>query len=291
MFKTKTPKEATTTSATIVEINTPTVTGKADTDGSHHGDSSFSIDDNKSLFEGLDDETKNLLFLEMTTMHYDWLKVLKPELTKPYFLKVKRTYLKQELLDKKVIYPPAKDIYSWTNYTLPSNVKVVILGQDPYHGPNQAHGLCFSVAKGVPPPPSLVNIYKTLLKEYPDFRKPTHGYLENWAKEGVLMLNASLTVRRGEAGSHSSQGWEPFTDAVINYLNEKKSNIVFLLWGAHAQKKGAKINKTKHLVLKSVHPSPLSAHRGFFDNQHFIKTNEFLESRGRTPINWNCLAD
>ncbi|KAI8086312.1 uracil-DNA glycosylase-like protein [Halteromyces radiatus] len=242
------------------------------------------------LFDGLDDETKNLLHLEMTTMHQEWLKVLRPELTKPYFIKLKK-YLKQELLNKQVIYPPAKDIYSWSNYTPPSNIKVVIIGQDPYHGPKQAHGLCFSVAKGVPTPPSLVNIYKALINDYPNFKKPDHGYLENWAKQGVLMLNTSLTVRRAAAASHSNQGWEPFTDAVIDYLNEKKSNIVFLLWGSHAQKKGAKINKSKHLVLKSVHPSPLSAHRGFFDCQHFVKANNFLESRGRTPINWDCLED
>ncbi|KAI8336281.1 uracil-DNA glycosylase-like protein [Chlamydoabsidia padenii] len=281
MFK---PKE--TTTATVTEKTTTVDKENANNDT----DSSSSLDLAKSLFEDVDDETKNLLHLEITTMHYDWLRVLKPELTKAYFIKLKK-YLKQELLDKQVIYPPAKDIYSWSNYTPPSNVKVVIIGQDPYHGPNQAHGLCFSVVKGVPPPPSLVNIYKALMKDYPDFKKPNHGYLVNWAKQGVLMLNTSLTVRRGMAASHSNQGWEPFTDAVINYLNEKKSNLVFMLWGSHAQKKGAKINKSKHLVLKSVHPSPLSAHRGFYDCQHFIKANEFLESKGRPSINWNCLDD
>ncbi|SAM09056.1 hypothetical protein [Absidia glauca] len=290
MFKSVPPKETTTATATK---QTPTLETPVDAEQQkidNDAKSIVAIDRAKALFEQLDDETKNLLHLEMTTMQYDWLRVLQPELTKPYFIKLKK-YLKRELLDKQVIYPPAKDIYSWSNYTPPSNIKVVIIGQDPYHGPNQAHGLCFSVAKGVPAPPSLVNIYKALVKDYPDFVRPKHGYLENWAKQGVLMLNTSLTVRRATAGSHSNQGWEPFTDAIINYLNEKKSNLVFMLWGAHAQKKGAKINSSKHLVLKSVHPSPLSAHRGFYDCQHFVKANDYLESRGRASVNWNCLDE
>ncbi|KAI8077321.1 uracil-DNA glycosylase-like protein [Gilbertella persicaria] len=245
--------------------------------------------DPKALFKGVDQETLELLDLEINTMNYGWLKVLAPELVKPYFLKLKR-YLKAELDAKKTIFPPLNQIYSWSNYTPPQKVEVVILGQDPYHNFNQAHGLCFSVVKGVRVPPSLVNMYKALKNDYPDFQTPPHGYLENWAKQGVLMLNTSLSVEAHKAGSHANQGWEQFTDAIIKYLNERKSNLVFMLWGSPAQKKGARINSTKHLVLKSVHPSPLSAHRGFFECGHFKKANEYLESHGKEVINWNSLV-
>lgn len=244
--------------------------------------------DPRDLFKGVDEETLELLDLEIRTMHYEWLKVLAPELTKPYFLKLKR-FLKAEQAAKKTIFPPLDQIYSWSHYTLPSQVKVVILGQDPYHNFNQAHGLCFSVVKGVKPPPSLVNMYKALKIDYPDFKTPDHGYLENWAKQGVLMLNASLTVQAHLANSHSGKGWEQFTDAIIKYLNEKKSSIVFVLWGSYAQKKGSSINKTKHHVLKGVHPSPLSAHKGFFECGHFKKANEYLKDQGRGEIDWNTL--
>ncbi|KAI8063503.1 uracil-DNA glycosylase-like protein [Gongronella butleri] len=243
----------------------------------------------KALFTDEDDDVRQLLQLEINTMNYEWLKVLRKEVTKPTFLKLKK-FLELEKSNKQVIYPPENQIYSWSNYTPPSKVRVVILGQDPYHGPGQAHGLCFSVMKGVTAPPSLVNIYKAIAKDYADFKSPGHGYLENWAKQGVLMLNTSLTVRARAASSHSDKGWEQFTDAVIDYLNTKKSNIVFLLWGSHAQKKGGKIDKKKHLVLKSVHPSPLSAHRGFFECHHFKQTNDFLEERGLSTIDWNNLA-
>ncbi|KAL1927475.1 hypothetical protein VTP01DRAFT_3712 [Rhizomucor pusillus] len=246
--------------------------------------------DARQLFKDLDNEIQTLLELEMATMHYEWVKALKTEFTKPYFLKLKK-FLKAETEAKKQIFPPEQQIYSWSKYTPLSNVKVVILGQDPYHGPNQAHGLCFSVRKGIQIPPSLQNIYKAIQTDYPDFKIPNHGYLENWAKQGVLMLNTSLTVRRSEAGSHSNAGWEQLTDAIITHLNEKKANIVFMLWGAHAQRKGAKIDKKKHLVLKAVHPSPLSAHRGFFSCGHFKQANEYLVKNGRDPINWNCLCD
>ncbi|CAO0803609.1 unnamed protein product [Mucor circinelloides] len=245
--------------------------------------------DPKDLFKGADQETLELLDLEITTMNYEWLKVLAPEMTKPYFLKLKR-YLKAELAAKKTIFPPLNQIYSWSNYTPPSKVKVVILGQDPYHNFNQAHGLCFSVVKGVKVPPSLVNMYKALAMEYKDFKTPDHGYLEEWAKQGVLLLNTSLSVEAHKAGSHANQGWEQFTDAIIKYLNEKKANIVFMLWGSHAQKKGARINKSKHYVLTSVHPSPLSAHRGFFECKHFSKANAYLKEHGNEEINWNCLV-
>ncbi|KAI8388182.1 uracil-DNA glycosylase-like protein [Radiomyces spectabilis] len=244
----------------------------------------------EDLFRKLDPELRSLLDLEINTLQYEWLKALKPELTKPYFLQLKR-FLKKENEAKVTIYPAANQIYSWSNFTPPNKVKVVILGQDPYHNVNQAHGLSFSVLKGVNTPPSLVNIYEALRRDYPDFKKPNHGYLAKWAEQGVMMLNASLTVEAHKAGSHSKKGWEPFTDAVIKYLNEHKAHIVFLLWGAHAQKKGAGINKAKHLVLRSVHPSPLSAHRGFLDCHHFKQANDYLIKNGQQPIDWNCLAD
>ncbi|KAI9273604.1 uracil-DNA glycosylase-like protein [Sporodiniella umbellata] len=244
--------------------------------------------DPKELFKDIDSEALALLDLEINTMNKEWLQVLAPEMVKPYFLKLKK-YLKAQAEAKKVIFPPSPEIYSWSNYTPFSDVKVVILGQDPYHNYNQAHGLCFSVVKGVRVPPSLVNMYKALKNDYPDFVIPNHGYLEEWAKQGVLMLNTSLTVEAHQAGSHANQGWEPFTDAIIQFLNQKRNHIVFLLWGSHAQKKGAKINTKNHLVLKSVHPSPLSAHRGFLECNHFKKANEYLDANARGQINWNCL--
>ncbi|KAI8143861.1 uracil-DNA glycosylase-like protein [Fennellomyces sp. T-0311] len=246
--------------------------------------------DPRDLFPDISLEMSTLLDLELTTMHYDWLKVLKAEVTKPYFIALKK-FIKGEMAEKKTIYPPGKQIYSWSNLTPPSQVKVVIIGQDPYHGVNQAHGLCFSVVKGVAIPPSLTNIYKALQKDYPDFKVPKHGFLEKWAQQGVLLLNTSLTVRAAAPGSHSNKGWENLTDAVINHINEKKAHVVFMLWGSHAHSKGSKINKSKHLVLKSVHPSPLSAYRGFFDCGHFKKANEYLLQNARDPIDWNCLTD
>ncbi|KAF7722003.1 hypothetical protein EC973_003786 [Apophysomyces ossiformis] len=242
------------------------------------------------LFKDIDKETLELLDLEIKTLRYEWLKALRPELTKPYFIQLKK-FLKAEKDAKKTIYPPPNDIYSWSNLTPPSHVKVVILGQDPYHNVNQAHGLCFSVRKQVRTPPSLVNIYEALSRDYSDFKKPDHGFLENWAKQGVLLLNTSLTVRAHEPASHANRGWEKFTDAVIQHLNEKRAHIVFMLWGSHAQKKGARIDGSKHLVLKAVHPSPLSAHRGFLDCGHFKQANEYLHKNGREEVNWNCLAE
>ncbi|RUS16593.1 uracil-DNA glycosylase-like protein [Endogone sp. FLAS-F59071] len=272
----------------------------------------------EELFHGLDEETKALLKLESETLEEEWLKALSPELRKSYFVELKR-FLMKEKANGENIFPPENQIYSWSNFTPLSTVKVVILGQgiffpisaplpcpsstlfpsisplafcktDPYHDNGQAHGLCFSVPIGVRPPPSLVNIYEGLSRDIAEFRKPSHGYLENWAKEGVLMLNASLTVRAHAAGSHAGKGWESFTDAIVNYLNEKSSGLVFMLWGSHAQKKGAKINKKKHLILKAVHPSPLSAYKGFMDCKHWSQANEYLKEKGKTPVNWNCLV-
>ncbi|KAI8322156.1 uracil-DNA glycosylase [Martensiomyces pterosporus] len=227
--------------------------------------------------------------LEFETIDPSWLQLLLREIKSPYFAKLKQ-FLKSEEQAGKQIFPPAIDVYSWSRYAPFSSVKVVILGQDPYHGPGQAHGLAFSVRPNVRIPPSLLNMYKALSIEFPDtFKKPNHGYLKGWAEQGVLMLNASLTVECHKANSHANKGWEQFTDAVIANLNKKTRNLVFMLWGSHAQKKGACVDARKHLVLKSVHPSPLSASRGFFEAGHFKKANEYLKRHGVKEIDWSYL--
>ncbi|KAI9202174.1 uracil-DNA glycosylase-like protein [Polychytrium aggregatum] len=230
-----------------------------------------------------------LLKLEKATMAPDWLQAFKNEIEKDYFLDIKR-FLAAESKANKTVFPVPEEIYSFTHCPL-SQVKVVIIGQDPYHGPGQAHGLCFSVKPGVKPPPSLVNIYKELNSDLgPDnfpIRKKM-GYLEEWSKQGVLLLNASLTVRRGEANSHANCGWMKFTDAIIAYLNTRKRNLVFILWGAFAQKKGSSIDGKKHLVLKGAHPSPLSVTK-FLGCKHFSKTNEYLRKNDITEIDWNAI--
>ncbi|RHZ47642.1 hypothetical protein Glove_575g21 [Diversispora epigaea] len=228
------------------------------------------------------------LRLEFETMDKEWLSALSTEIKKPYFIELKK-FLSEEKSKKEKIFPPEPEIYSWSNFTPPSSVKVVILGQDPYHNDGQAHGLCFSVPKKIREPPSLKNIFVALEKDIPTFKKPNHGYLANWAKSGVLLLNATLTVQAHKPMSHSGKGWETFTDAVIQYLNEKKTGLVFMLWGSHAIKKGKSVNKKNHLVLTSVHPSPLSASKGFFDCHHWSKANEYLKSKGKEEIDWNCL--
>ncbi|PKC01956.1 uracil-DNA glycosylase [Rhizophagus irregularis] len=243
----------------------------------------------ETLFNKIGNENKELLSLEIKTMNSEWLKVLSGEMQKPYFIELKK-YLQNEKANNKKIFPPEPEIYSWSRFTPPSSVKVVIIGQDPYHNVGQAHGLCFSVPHGVPPPPSLINIYNSLKKDIPSFQIPKHGNLINWAKAGVLLLNTSLTVRAHEAASHSGKGWEKFTDAVIQYLNEKENGLVFMLWGNHAIKKGKNINENKHLVLQTVHPSPLSAHRGFLVCCHWSKANAYLKSHGKQEIEWNCLS-
>ena len=200
-----------------------------------------------------------------------------------------KSFLASEV-SSKTVYPPLKDIYSFTRLTPLSSIKVVILGQDPYHGPNQAHGLCFSVQKPVPPPPSLINIYKELKTDIPGFTIPKNGDLQGWAREGVLLLNATLTVRKGEANSHAKCGWMIFTDAIIAHLNRSCDKLVFMLWGGFAQKKGSMINSRKHLILKATHPSPLGANKGgWFGCQHFSKANTYLEKAGKTPVDWTCL--
>lgn len=214
-----------------------------------------------------------------------WKKRLEEEFDKPYMTQLKQFLLEQKKKGKTV-YPPGPKIFSAFDETPFEKVKVVLLGQDPYHGPGQAHGLAFSVQPGVRFPPSLRNILKEL-KDDLGCEIPKNGNLDKWADEGVLLLNAVLTVEAGKAGSHQGKGWEQFTDAAIRHLNEEKKNLVFILWGSYAQKKAAFVDKKKHLILKTVHPSPLSSHRGFFGSKPFSKTNKYLESHGIKPIDWS----
>ncbi|PWT78422.1 MAG: uracil-DNA glycosylase [Bacteroidetes bacterium] len=213
-----------------------------------------------------------------------WKQVLKQEFSKPYFLQIVN-FLKTEKLAGKSIYPPGGLIFNAFNTTPFENVKVILLGQDPYHGAGQAHGLSFSVPNGIPPPPSLINIFKELHTDI-GLALPSHGNLTHWATQGVMLLNASLTVRANEPMSHSKIGWAEFTDTVIQKLSEEKVNLVFLLWGRFAQEKQVLIDETKHLILKAAHPSPFSADKGFFGCRHFSKTNEYLVKNGIDPVDW-----
>lgn len=212
-----------------------------------------------------------------------WKQRLSDEFEKPYF-KSLTDFVREEYTQKRV-FPPAKLIFNAFDQCPFDDVKVVIVGQDPYHEPGQAHGLCFSVNDGVQIPPSLVNIYKEIQNDL-GTPPPTSGNLERWSRQGVLLLNATLTVRAHQAGSHQHKGWEEFTDSAIYHLANERQNLVFILWGAYAQRKGQNIDANRHLVLKSPHPSPLSAHRGFFGNKHFSKTNDYLQAHGISPINW-----
>jgi len=214
----------------------------------------------------------------------NWLNIIGDEFEQPYMAKLK-SFLQSEKTAGHIVYPKGDDIFNAMNTTPFDKIEVVILGQDPYHGPNQAHGLSFSVRKGVPLPPSLRNIYQEIENEY-HVEMPRSGDLTGWAKQGVLLLNATLTVQQAMAGSHQKKGWEEFTDAIIRAINERREHVVFMLWGSYAQKKGAFIDRKKHLVLQSPHPSPLSAHRGFLGNGHFKKANEYLEAHGKKPIDW-----
>ncbi|KAF9000611.1 uracil-DNA glycosylase-like protein [Cyathus striatus] len=265
--------------------------------------------------ESLSEEESQLLELECQVMGKSWLKLLKDEIRKPYFIALKR-FLREEgvqgINDTSPvlkIYPGPRNIYTWSN-TPVGKIKVVIVGQDPYHGPGQAHGLCFSVPQGVAIPPSLRNIYEELRAEYPHFQPPKHGNLMAWATHGVLMLNTCLTVREGKPGSHSNKGWEQFTDKVVDVVDRYGGanlpgatadihdghgigrGVVFLAWGAWATKRVAKLNKEKHLILTSAHPSPLSAHRGFLGNGHFKTANEWLERKygSAGKVDW-CTLD
>ncbi|XP_070619441.1 uracil-DNA glycosylase [Erythrolamprus reginae] len=216
-----------------------------------------------------------------------WRVSLAGEFTKPYFAQL-MTFVAEER-KRCTVYPPQHQVFSWTQLCDIHDVKVVILGQDPYHGPNQAHGLCFSVQRPVPPPPSLENIYKELAVDIEGFSHPGHGDLTGWAKQGVLLLNAVLTVRAHQANSHRERGWEQFTDAVVSWLNKNLDGLVFMLWGAYAQKKGSSIDRKRHHVLQTAHPSPLSVHRGFFGCKHFSKTNGLLRKSGKPVIDWKAL--
>jgi uracil-DNA glycosylase len=213
-----------------------------------------------------------------------WKKVLADEFQKDYFLRLKEFLLEEK--KKEVVYPPGSMIFNAFNSTPFGEVKVVLLGQDPYHGPGQAHGLCFSVPNGIQKPPSLINIFKEIQSDI-GLPIPKAGNLEGWAKQGVLLLNATLTVRAHQAGSHQKKGWEQFTDAAITAVSKNKAGVVFLLWGAYAQAKAAIIDQTKHYVLTAPHPSPLSVTRGFFGCKHFSKTNELLIKQGKAEINWS----
>ncbi|MCK5135311.1 MAG: uracil-DNA glycosylase [Bacteroidales bacterium] len=212
-----------------------------------------------------------------------WKKILRDEFHSPYFSELKEFLVEER--QQHTVYPPGKLIFNAFQHTPFSRVKVVILGQDPYHGNGQAHGLCFSVPPGIPQPPSLVNILKELRDDL-GIPIPQHGNLENWADQGVLLLNATLTVRANQAGSHQNRGWETFTSRVIERISEHKERVVFLLWGRYAQAKESLVDGNRHLVLKAAHPSPLSAYNGFFGCRHFSKTNAFLEQRGTNGIDW-----
>ncbi len=231
---------------------------------------------------------ENIVFCLMTNaavkLDASWLDKIRAEFDKPYMLTLK-SFLKNEKEKGKIIYPKGDHIFNAMNTTPFEKVRVVILGQDPYHGEGQAHGLSFSVPEGVKPPPSLMNIYKEIIAEYGG-TLPKSGNLTHWAEEGVLLLNATVTVENALAGSHQNKGWEEFTDAIIRIINDQHNHVVFMLWGSYAQKKGAFIDRKRHLVLEAPHPSPLSAHRGFLGCGHFKHANDYLEKNGFPVINW-----
>lgn len=214
-----------------------------------------------------------------------WKKVLAPQFELPYFMALIQ-FLEAEKIKGKAIYPLAKNIFNAYNATPFQKVKVVIIGQDPYHGAGQAHGLCFSVQYGVKVPPSLKNIYKEIKENVPQFEIPNHGNLQTWTEQGVFLLNAILTVEANQPASHQKKGWEQFTDATITALSNNRNGLVFLLWGNFAQQKASLIDESKHLILRAAHPSPFSAHQGFFGCQHFSKVNEYLENQNLGKINW-----
>lgn len=227
--------------------------------------------------------------VDRVKLEESWKAALQNEFEQPY-MKELGAFLRSEKAAGKIIYPPGPSIFNALNSTPVDQVRAVILGQDPYHGAGQAHGLCFSVQPGVAPPPSLQNIFKELKRDL-NLDIPRHGCLQHWADQGVLMLNTSLTVEQGMAGSHAKKGWQRLTDRIIEVVSERCSNVVFMLWGAHAQSKAKLIDPTKHLLLKSVHPSPLSAHRGFIGNGHFSRANQFLKQQGKEPIDWRLPSD
>jgi uracil-DNA glycosylase len=232
---------------------------------------------------------------DRVVLHASWKRVLLDEFDKPYMRNL-RTFLLKERDAGKAVYPRGSEIFAALDLTPIEDVRVVIIGQDPYHGPRQAHGLCFSVQPGVAEPPSLLNIFQEINTDMSDPTvpggradgriQPGHGCLRSWARQGVLLLNAVLTVERGRAGSHQGRGWETFTDRIVEILNEQCDALVFILWGTYAQKKGAIVDRNRHCVLSGPHPSPLSAHRGFFGCRHFSKANRYLVAHGKPPIDW-----
>ena len=223
--------------------------------------------------------------MKKVQLHDSWLSRLDSQFQQPYMQKL-REFLLTRKAHQAIIYPPGAQIFNALNSTPFEQVRIVILGQDPYHGPGQAHGLCFSVQPGVKIPPSLANIYREIQSDL-GIAPPHHGYLQSWAEQGVLLLNAVLTVERGQAGSHQGKGWETFTDAIVQLLNDEREQLVFMLWGSYAMKKGAVIDRRKHLVLKAPHPSPLSAHRGFLGCRHFSSANEYLQKNQQSLIDWS----
>lgn len=222
--------------------------------------------------------------LAQASLAAGWAERLAGEFELPYMQRLQQ-FLSAQVAAGKTLFPPSEQVFRALEITPFKTVKVVILGQDPYHGPGQAHGLSFSVQNGVKPPPSLVNIYKELEQDV-GITRPTHGDLSAWARQGVLLLNSVLTVEQGNAGAHQGQGWESFTDAVIERLNRERDQLVFMLWGSYAQKKGQFIDRERHCVLQAPHPSPLSAHRGWFGSGHFSAANVYLRGTGQTPIDW-----
>ncbi len=223
--------------------------------------------------------------MKLINKHSDWFSVFAQEQQKPYFAELEKA-LKQQRASGEVIFPPQDKVFTAFEMIELKNIKVVILGQDPYHGLGQAHGLAFSVEQSIKVPPSLANIYKELKTDIAGFDIPSHGNLLTWAEQGVLLLNTVLTVKQAQANSHAKLGWETFTDAIIAEINQHNDGCVFMLWGSHAQKKGKNINTEKHYVLAGPHPSPLSAYRGFFGCQHFSKANTWLKAQGKTDISW-----
>jgi uracil-DNA glycosylase len=227
-----------------------------------------------------------IIYKEKIKYMTSWTDLLATEKKQDYFQETLH-YVQQRRAEGATVYPPQDEVFSAFTVTSFDKVKAVIIGQDPYHGENQAHGLCFSVKPGVKPPPSLANMYKELATDIEGFKIPNHGYLQSWAEQGVFLLNTVLTVEQGQAHSHKHLGWERYTDKVIETLSEHGKGIIFLLWGGHAQKKGKKIDSDKHFVLKAPHPSPLSVYRGFYGCKHFSQTNELLVKQGKAPIKWN----
>lgn len=244
--------------------------------GSHNSEN---VKKKQSLFT-----SPNAKSVGLQSMGESWRRALEGEFRKDYFVKLSKFVASERA--SYTVYPPTDEVFTWTRCCALRDVKVVILGQDPYHGENQAHGLCFSVKPPVKPPPSLENMFKELRNDIEGFVPPGHGDLTGWAKQGVLLLNAVLTVRAHCANSHKDKGWEQFTDSVIKYISTHRKGVVFLLWGSYAQKKGKIINKSQHHVLSTVHPSPLSAYRGFFGCKHFSRANELLKAQGDGEINW-----